>query len=207
MARVGGELTRLCPRLGTRVADNASADRIGRRHGTVPYIRCRRRSPAADRRTDGRWSSFSMICSGRSRLPSFSSVIWFGHWPTPRFWSCVSRRDPGEQMVRASCGRRIRRPRAGRGPPLSADRPGRGRVGRTGRCRRLMRCLIPSCAGSPGRLREETAGNPLYASQLVRHWMELGRAAGAPCGVDRAARRWCCPRAFRRASARSSGAG
>jgi hypothetical protein len=28
-------------------------------------------------------------------------------------------------------------------------------------------------------LREETAGNPLYASQPVRHWMELGRAARA----------------------------
>ena len=33
-----------------------------------------------------------------------------------------------------------------------------------------------------GRLRDETAGNPLYASQLVRHWMDLGRAAGAPEG-------------------------
>jgi predicted ATPase len=30
-----------------------------------------------------------------------------------------------------------------------------------------------------GRLREESAGNPLYASQLIRHWMDLGRSTGA----------------------------
>jgi len=28
------------------------------------------------------------------------------------------------------------------------------------------------------KLREETAGNPLYASQLIRHWVELGRVDG-----------------------------
>jgi tetratricopeptide (TPR) repeat protein len=33
-----------------------------------------------------------------------------------------------------------------------------------------------------GRLRDETAGNPLYASQLVRHWMDLGRAAESQHG-------------------------
>ena len=60
----------------------------------------------------------------------------------------------------------------------------------------------PVCA----RLHEQSAGNPLYAIQLVRHWAESGQLAVAAAGVDfaMAARR---ATRFPRACATSSGAG
>ena len=36
----------------------------------------------------------------------------------------------------------------------------------------------------PARLREQTAGNPLYATQLVRHWAESGHLALASAGLE-----------------------
>ena len=36
----------------------------------------------------------------------------------------------------------------------------------------------------PARLREQTAGNPLYATQLVRHWAESGHLALAAAGLE-----------------------
>ena len=174
VAHVGGELTRLCPRLGTRVATTpvpTRSDDATERFLTFAAAADLLRR-VADRRPlvlvldDLQWAEpTALLLLGQLTRTLVDAPVLV----------LVSRRDPGEQM-----SDQLRTALA------ELDRCEVSHLQLTGLNEaELAELVVAATHGVPdpelhrltGRLRDDTAGNPLYASQLVRHWMDLGRAA------------------------------
>ena len=174
VAHVGGELTRLCPLLGSRVpttpmptgsddaterflAFNAAADLLRRIAGRRPLVLIL---------DDLQWAEPTALLLLRHLVRTLVDVPVL---------VLVSRRDPGEQMSDPL-----------RTALADLDRSEVRHLHLTGLDETELAQLVlaasvalpdPELRDVTGRLRDDTAGNPLFASQLVRHWMDLGRAA------------------------------
>ena len=179
VAHVGGELTRLCPRLGTRVATTpapTSSDDATERFlafdAAIDLLRrFASRRPLVLILDDLQWAEPTALLLLRQLVRTLADAPVL---------VLVSRRDPGEQMsdqLRAALA--------------ELERSEARHLQLTGLNEAELAELVvaatravpdPELRRATGRLRDETAGNPLYASQLVRHWMDLGRAAGSLAG-------------------------
>jgi len=202
VAHAGGELTRLCPRLGTRVATTPAPTRSD--DATERFLafaaadllrRVADRRPLVPVLDDLQWADpTALLLLGQLTRTLVDAPVL----------ALVSRRDPGEQM-----SDQLRTALA------ELDRCEVSHLQLTGLDEaELAELVVTATHGVPdpelhrptGRLRDDTAGNPLYASQLVRHWMDLGLPLSRRrVGGD--ARRWCRPPLSRPACARSCGAG
>jgi DNA-binding SARP family transcriptional activator/tetratricopeptide (TPR) repeat protein len=175
VAQFGGELTRLCSRLATRVATTPAptgSDDATERFLTFDAVADLLRR-IASRRTlvlildDLQWAEPTALLLLRHLVRTLADAPVL---------VLVSRRDPGEQI---SDQLRTALAELERGEISHLQLTGLNEA-------ELAELVVAATRAVPdpelrrvtGRLREETAGNPLYASQLVRHWMDLGRAAG-----------------------------
>jgi len=173
VAHVGGELTRLSSRLGARVATtpaptgsddaterflafNAAVDLLGRLASRRPLVLML---------DDLQWAEPTALLLLRHLVRTLVDVP---------ILVLVTRRVPGEQIsdqLRAALAE-LERSECSHLPLTGLDEA------------ELAELVVASTRAVPGlelrsvtgRLRDDTAGNPLYASQLVRHWMDLGRA-------------------------------
>ncbi len=178
VTHVGGELTRLCPRLATRVTTPAptgsddATERFLAFDAAVDLLRrIASRRPLVLMLDDLQWAEPTALLLLRqlARTLADAPVLVL-----------VSRRDPGE---RVSDQLRTTLAELERGEVTHLHLTGLDEV-------ELAELVVAATRAAPdpelrritGRLRDETAGNPLYASQLVRHWVDLGRAASAPEG-------------------------
>jgi len=176
VAHVGGELTRLCPRLGTRVAttpaptgSDDATERFLTFDAAVDLLRrFASRRPLVLILDDLQWAEPTALLLLRQLVRTLVDAPVL---------VLVSRRDPGEQM-----SDQLRTALA------ELDRSEVRHLQLTGLAEAELAELVaaatrairdPELRRVTGRLRDDTAGNPLYASQLVRHWMDLGRAAGS----------------------------
>jgi tetratricopeptide (TPR) repeat protein len=176
VAHFGGELTRLCPRLGTRVATTpapTASDDATERFLTFDAAadllrRIASRRPLVLILDDLQWAEPTALLLLRQLVRTLADAPVL---------VLVSRRDPGEQI-----SDQLRTALA----ELELDEVSHLQL--TGLNEAELAELVvaatravpdPELRRVTGRLRDETAGNPLYASQLVRHWMDLGRATGA----------------------------
>jgi DNA-binding SARP family transcriptional activator/tetratricopeptide (TPR) repeat protein len=175
VTRSGGELARLCARLTTRVP-------------TAP-------APTGSDDATERFLTFDAAADLLRRIASRRSLVLILddlQWAEPTallllrqlvrtladapILVLVSRRDPGEQM---SDQLRTALAELEHGEIRHLQLTGLDEA-------ELAELVVAATRAAPdpelrrvtGRLREETAGNPLYASQLLRHWMDLGRATG-----------------------------
>jgi len=176
VARCGGELARLCPRLGVRVP-------------TAP-------PPTESDDATEQFLTFEAVADLFRRIAACGGLVLMLddlHWTEPTALSLLrhlarslasapvllvtSRREPGEQSsdqlrgALAELGRgRVRRlPLAGFGDA---------------EIRALVADLLPSAPDTTreritAKVREETAGNPLYATEVIRHWGESGGPTGS----------------------------
>ena len=179
VARCGGELARICPRVATLVATapmptgsddtterflafDAAADllrRIATRRPLVLVI------------DDLQWAEPTALLLLRHLAASLADAP---------ILLVVSRRDPGEHV---SDQLRDALADLERGEVRHLQLTGLDAT-------ELSELVVAATRVAPdpelrrvtARLREETAGNPLYASQLVRHWMELDGAGSGPAG-------------------------
>jgi DNA-binding SARP family transcriptional activator/tetratricopeptide (TPR) repeat protein len=175
VAHVGGELTRLCPRLGARVvttpaptgSDDATERFLAFDAAVDLLRRIASRRPLVLILDDLQWAEPTALLLLRQLVRTLADAPVL---------LLVSRRDPGEQMSDQL-----------RSALAELDRSEVSHLLLTGLDEaELAELVVAATPGLPdpelsrvtGRLRDETAGNPLYASQLVRHWMDLGRAAG-----------------------------
>ena len=175
VAQFGGELTRLTPRLATRVATTPAptgSDDATERFLTFDAVGDLLRR-VASRRTlvlildDLQWVEPTALLLLRQLVRTLADAPVL---------VLVSRRDPGEQI---SDQLRTALAELERGEITHLQLTGLNEA-------ELAELVVAATRATPdaelrratGRLRDETAGNPLYASQLVRHWMDLGRAAG-----------------------------
>ena len=179
VAHVGGELTRLCSRLGTRVvttpaptgSDDATERFLAFDAAVDLLRRIGSRRPLVLILDDLQWAEPTglLLLRQLARTLTDAPVLVL-----------VSRRDPGEQV---SDQLRTTLAELERGQVTHLHLTGLDEV-------ELAELIVAATRAAPdpelrritGRLRDETAGNPLYASQLVRHWVDLGRAASAPEG-------------------------
>ena len=174
VAQFGGELTRLTPRLATRVATTPAptgSDDATERFLTFDAVGDLLRR-VASRRTlvlildDLQWVEPTALLLLRQLVRTLADAPVL---------VLVSRRDPGEQI---SDQLRTALAELERGEITHLQLTGLNEA-------ELAELVVAATRATPdaelrratGRLRDETAGNPLYASQLVRHWMDLGRAA------------------------------
>jgi DNA-binding SARP family transcriptional activator/tetratricopeptide (TPR) repeat protein len=176
VAHFGGELTRLCPRLGTRVAttpaptgSDDATERFLTFDAAVDLLRrIASRRPLVLILDDLQWAEPTALLLLRQLVRTLADAPVL---------VLVSRRDPGEQI-----SDQLRTALA----EFELDEVSHLQL--TGLNEAELAELVvaatravpdPELRRVTGRLRDETAGNPLYASQLVRHWMDLGRATGA----------------------------
>ena len=175
VARFGGQLTRLCGRLATRVATPAptGSDDATERFLTFDAAadllrRVASRRPLILILDDLQWAEPTALLLLRQLVRTLADAP---------ILVLVSRRDPGEKM---SDQLRTALAELDHGEISHLQLTGLNET-------ELAEMVVAATRAVPdpelrrvtGRLRDETAGNPLYASQLVRHWMDLGRAAGA----------------------------
>ena len=177
VAHVGGELTRLCSRLSMRVPTTPAP--TGSDDATERYLtfdaavdllrRVANRRPLVLILDDLQWAEPTALLLLRQLVRTLTDAPVL---------VLVSRRDPGEPM-----SDQLRTALA------ELERVEVTHLQLTGLDEAELAELVvaatravpdPELRRVTGRLRDETAGNPLYASQLVRHWMDLGRAARAP---------------------------
>ena len=129
---------------------------------------------------------------GRTDRAAAACVTSRASWPTTPVLLVLSSRDVDGEHESEELRPRAGRARARRDASAAARRPRRRRAGGA---RRRARCRSADGAeAAPGRAGArigDTAGNPLYASQLIRHWTR----SRAPTDSSR------------RACATSSGAG
>jgi DNA-binding SARP family transcriptional activator/tetratricopeptide (TPR) repeat protein len=179
VAHFGGELTRLCSRLGTRVAtmpaptgSDDATERFLTFDAAVDLLRrIAGRRPLVLILDDLQWAEPTALLLLRQLVRTLADAPVL---------VLVSRRDPGEQV---SDQLRTALAELERGEVSHLQLTGLNEA-------ELAELVVAATRAVPdselrrvtGRLRDETAGNPLYASQLVRHWMDLGRAARAPEG-------------------------
>jgi DNA-binding SARP family transcriptional activator/tetratricopeptide (TPR) repeat protein len=175
VARSGGELTRLCARLATRVATTPAP--IGSDDTTERFLafdaaadllrRIASRRPLIIILDDLQWAEPTALLLLRQIVRTLADAPVL---------VLMSLRDPGEQI---SDQLRIALAELDHGEITHLQLTGLNEA-------ELAELVVAATRAVPdhelrrvtGRLREETAGNPLYASQLVRHWMDLGRATG-----------------------------
>ena len=176
VAHFGGELTRLCSRLATRVAttpaptgSDDATERFLAFDAAVDLLRrIASRRPLVLILDDLQWAEPTALLLLRQLVRTLADAPVL---------VLVSRRDPGEQI---SDQLRTALAELERGEVSHLQLTGLNEA-------ELAELVVAATRAAPdpelrrvtGRLRDETAGNPLYASQLVRHWMDLGRAAGA----------------------------
>jgi DNA-binding SARP family transcriptional activator len=175
VAHFGGELTRLCPRLGTRVAttpaptgSDDATERFLTFDAAVDLLRrIASRRPLVLILDDLQWAEPTALLLLRQLVRTLADAPVL---------VLVSRRDPGEQI-----SDQLRTALA----EFELDEVSHLQLMGLNEAE-LAELVVAATRAVPdpelrrvtGRLRDETAGNPLYASQLVRHWMDLGRAAG-----------------------------
>ena len=175
VAHLGGELTRLCSRLATRVAttpaptgSDDATERFLAFDAAVDLLRrIASRRPLVLILDDLQWAEPTALLLLRQVVRTLADAPVL---------VLVSRRDPGEQV---SDQLRTALAELERGEVSHLRLTGLNEA-------ELAELVVAATRAAPdpelrrvtGRLRDETAGNPLYASQLVRHWMDLGRAAG-----------------------------
>jgi DNA-binding SARP family transcriptional activator/tetratricopeptide (TPR) repeat protein len=179
VAHHGGELTRLCSRLGTRVAttpaptdsDDATQRFLAFDAAVDLLRRIAGRRPLVLILDDLQWAEPTALLLLRQLVRTLADAPVL---------VLVSRRHPGEQV-----SDQLRTALA------EFERGEVSHLQLTGLCEaELAELVVAATRAAPdaelrrvtGRLRDETAGNPLYASQLVRHWMDLGRTAGGRDG-------------------------
>jgi DNA-binding SARP family transcriptional activator/tetratricopeptide (TPR) repeat protein len=173
VARSGGELTRLCARLTTRVVTTPAP--TGSDDATERFLtfdaaadllrRIASRRPLVLILDDLQWAEPTALLLLRQLVRTLADAP---------ILVLVSRRDPGEPI---SDQLRTALAELGHGEIRHLQLTGLNEA-------ELAELVVAATRAVPdpelrrvtGRLREETAGNPLYASQLVRHWMDLGRA-------------------------------
>jgi DNA-binding SARP family transcriptional activator len=174
VVQFGGELTRLCSRLATRVtttpvptgSDDATERFLAFEAATDLLRRIAGRRPLVLILDDLQWAEPTALLLLRHLVRTLADAPVL---------VLVGRRDPGEQtsdQLRAALAE------LERGEIRHLPLTGLNEV-------ELAELVVAATRAVPdpelrrvtGRLREDTAGNPLYASQLVRHWMDLGRAA------------------------------
>jgi DNA-binding SARP family transcriptional activator/tetratricopeptide (TPR) repeat protein len=179
VAQSGGELTRLCSRLATRVAttpaptgSDDATERFLAFDGAVDLLRrMASRRPLALILDDVQWAEPTALLLLRQLVRTLAGAPVL---------VLVSRRDPGEQIsdqLRTALGE-LEQGEVSHLQLTGLNEP------------ELAELVVAATRVAPDpelrrvttRLRDETAGNPLYASQLVRHWMELGRATAALAG-------------------------
>jgi len=176
VAHLGGELTRLCSRLGTRVAttpaptgSDDATERFLAFDAAVDLLRrIASRRPLVLILDDLQWAEPTALLLLRQLVRTLADAPVL---------VLVSRRDPGEQV---SDQLRTALAELERGEVSHLQLTGLNEA-------ELAELVVAATRATPdaelrrvtGRLRDETAGNPLYASQLVRHWMDLGRTTGA----------------------------
>jgi DNA-binding SARP family transcriptional activator len=176
VAHLGGELTRLCSRLATRVAttpaptgSDDATERFLAFDAAVDLLRrIASRRPLVLILDDLQWAEPTALLLLRQLVRTLADAPVL---------VVVSRRDPGERV-----SDQLRTALA------ELERGGVSHLQLTGLNEaELAEMVVAATRAAPdaelrrvtGRLRDETAGNPLYASQLVRHWMDLGRVVGA----------------------------
>jgi DNA-binding SARP family transcriptional activator len=175
VARFGGELTRLCTRLATRVTTTPAP--TGSDDATERFLtfdaaadlvrRIASRRPLVLILDDVQWAEPTALLLLRHLVRTLADAPVL---------VLVSRRDPGEKI---SDQLRTALAELEHGAISHLQLTGLNEA-------ELAELVVAATRAVPdpelrrvtGRLREETAGNPLYASQLVRHWMDLGRAIG-----------------------------
>ena len=179
VAHAGGELTRLSSRLATRVvtapapteSDDATERFLAFDAAVDLLRRIASRRPLVLMFDDLQWAEPTALLLLRQLVRTLADAPVL---------VLMSRRDPGEQV---SDQLRTTLAELERGEVTHLQLTGLTEV-------ELAELVVAATRATPdpelrrltGRLRDETAGNPLYASQLVRHWVDLGRAAGAPEG-------------------------
>jgi len=177
VAACGGELLRICPRLGVRVpttpaptgSDDATERFLSFEAAADLLRRIAARRPLVLVLDDLQWAEPTALLLLRhlARQLVASPVLVL-----------VSRRAPGEATsdhLQAAVAE------LDRGASRHLHLEGLDEAGLS----HLVAAAAEGVADAElqrltGRLRDDTAGNPLYASQLVRHWVDLGGAAGAP---------------------------
>ena len=176
VAHVGGELSRLCPQLATRVATTPAP--TGSDDATERFLtfdaaidllrRLAGRRPLVLILDDLQWAEPTALLLLRQLVRTLvdAPVLLL-----------VSLRDPGEHL-----------PDQLRTALAELERSEISHLQLTGLHEaELAQLVVAATPALPdaelrlvtGRLRDDTAGNPLYASQLIRHWMDVGRAAGS----------------------------
>ena len=175
VARCGGELARLCPRLVVRVP-------------TAP-------PPTESDDATQRFLTFEAVADLLSRIAARGRLVLMLddlQWTEPTALLLLrhltrslaaapvllvtSRREPGEP---ASDQLRAALAELERGRVLRLPLPAFGNDEITA----LVSDLLPSTPDTTrkhivARVREETAGNPLYANAVIRHWDETGGPGG-----------------------------
>jgi DNA-binding SARP family transcriptional activator len=174
VARFGGELTRLCSRLSARVvtapaptgSDDAT-ERFLTFDAAVDLLRrIASQRPLVLILDDLQWAEPTALLLLRQLVRTLADAPVL---------VVVSRRDPGEKVSEQL---RTALAELEHGDISHLQLTGLNEA-------ELAELVVAATRAAPdpelrrltGRLRDETAGNPLYASQLVRHWMDLGRAA------------------------------
>jgi DNA-binding SARP family transcriptional activator/tetratricopeptide (TPR) repeat protein len=177
VARCGGELARLCPRLVARVptaptptdSDDATEQFLTFEAVADLFRRMADRGGLVLMIDDLQWTEPTALALLRHLARSLASAPVL---------LVTSRREPGEPSSDHLRGALAELER-GRGRRLPL--PAFGDVEITA----LIADLLPSIPDAvreriTARVREETAGNPLYASEVIRHWGESGAPAGSP---------------------------
>jgi DNA-binding SARP family transcriptional activator/tetratricopeptide (TPR) repeat protein len=176
VARSGGELTRLCARLATRVvttpapidSDDATERFLAFDAAADLLRRIAVRRPLILILDDLQWAEPTALLLLRQIVRTLADAPVL---------VLMSRRDPGE---RVSDQLRTALAELDHSETIHLQLTGLNEA-------ELAELVVAATRAVPdpelrrvtGRLREESAGNPLYASQLIRHWMDLGRAIGA----------------------------
>jgi DNA-binding SARP family transcriptional activator/tetratricopeptide (TPR) repeat protein len=179
VARFGGELARLCTRLATRVATTPTP--TGSDDATERFLtfdaaadllrRIANHRPLVLILDDLQWAEATALLLLRQLVRTLADAP---------ILVLVSRRDPGEKI---SDQLRTALAELEHGEISHLQLTGLNEAELAELVVAATRAVPdPELRRATGRLREETAGNPLYASQLVRHWMDLGRATGTRGG-------------------------
>jgi DNA-binding SARP family transcriptional activator/tetratricopeptide (TPR) repeat protein len=171
VARCGGELARLCPRLGARVPTApppTDSDDTTERFLTFEavadlFARIAARGRLVLMLDDLQWTEPTALLLLRHLARSLA---------TAPVLLVIGRREPGEP---ASDQLRGALAELERGPARRLPLPAFG----DDEIAALVADLLPSTPDAAReqittKVREETAGNPLYATEVIRHWREAG---------------------------------
>ncbi len=183
VARCGGELSRICPPLGTRVAtmpaptaaDDATERFLAFEAAVDLFRRIAARRPLLLMLDDLQWAEPTALLMLRHLLRELADAPVL---------LVSSSRDPGERvsdelrlaLADIERGETRRLQLTGFGASELVDLVSAATHGTT----------AIETSGAAEALRDETAGHPLYASQLIRYWIESGRfprhQSGTPTG-------------------------